>query len=135
MLGVLLPEDSTQPILVNIQTMKKGSMVVVNEKQFIGNVESSRNWMPYNPLKGNKQLDDTLMFYFRDNFFNDGSKENVCIKKLTNGKCPHGWRGPMLVTKQKGDIFKERNSSPKDVTAQDFGNIIDYLLFYGSNRS
>jgi len=51
-------------------------------------------------------MKNMLQFYFRDNFMNDGSKLNECVRKITGGKAAHPWAGPILVLKAKRCVFR-----------------------------
>ena len=138
-IGVYLPENSPQPVLVKLPTKlmhdheEGSSFTTVDLDEYIGDVYKGFNYMPSNPLKGIEgELKDTLLFHYRDSFNLDGSKDNVCIQKITENKCPFPWRGPMVVIKQSGNYFRLPDGDPKDITVEDFSNIIDYLLWYGS---
>ena len=48
----------------------------------------------------------TLLITHHDNFLNDGSKINLCVKTITDGKMAGAWRGPILVLKLLGLLFK-----------------------------
>ncbi len=73
-------------------------------KQFFGCApyEMGKSFMKVNSVKGNRRLPNTLMFLYRDNFLNDGSVRNECIRKMVGAAPPHPWAGPVLVIKYKG---------------------------------
>jgi hypothetical protein len=134
--GVLLEENSLNPTFVQVPLYSEigESHVKTNVQKFLKVRDIGRYWLEYNPLKNNKQLGNTLLFHYRDNFLNDGSQPNKCVSQISSGRNPHGWRGPMLVTKSKGYITKNRSSEGfLDVELTDFSDIIDFFLFYGSD--
>jgi hypothetical protein len=136
-IGVLLDENAPNPKFVHVPLMYVESygekLLVTNKELFLKTNQVSRYWLEYNPLKDNKLLGNTLLFQYRDNFFNDGSQVNKCVKKLCADKNPHDWRGPMLITKSKGYITQNFSSEGfLDVKLTDFSDIIDFFLYYGS---
>ena len=139
--GVLLSENSQDPILINIlvefKTLKSpyGNETFENPdlKKFLGEKESyGRNWMPLNPLKNEKVFSNTIEFLYREDFFCDGSKPNKTIQKITGGLNSHDWRGPMVVTKYAG---QGAQGSYLNIELDDFADIIDYLKWYGSKNT
>ena len=50
-------------------------------------------------------MENTLQFYYRDEFLTDGSKLNECVRKITGGMAGHCWAGPMLVMKVEKWVF------------------------------
>lgn len=61
------------------------------------------SYMGVNPVKG-RTMENTLVISFRDNFFNDGSLPNKCIRTLLGNpaQMPHYWHGPVVVFKYQG---------------------------------
>ena len=76
-------------------------------------------------------LKDTLLIEFRDNFlFDNISKPNECVLRLTEGKCVHNWKGPILVTKIQGQELVW--PSLTDLSMRDMADLIDFLRNYGT---
>ena len=139
--GVLLPENSQDPILINIlveiknlksaydcETFEKPDL-----KKFLGDEEIyGRNWMPLNPLKNERVFNNTIEFLYKEAFLCDGSKPNKTIQNITGGLNSHDWRGPMVVTKYSG---QGAQGSYLNIELDDFADIIDYLKWYGTKNT
>jgi hypothetical protein len=131
----LFPENSEKviqiqvPIIIEYFEEELLSLPQLNE--FIGSCGAS-SYMPRNPYNKDRLISDMLLIHYRDTFLIDGSKSNLCIKVLTQGRNPHDWRGPVVVMKAKGTNIYESNDYI-DIKVEDFLNIVDYFLWYGSN--
>ena len=129
--GLLLNPDSLTPKIVEVPLdITFENYKLPNTEPFIGAIESS-NYMQSNPIT-NKNLKDTLVFIFRDNFLNDGSLPNTCIEKLYKGKNDYPWKGPVLVVKMKG--FSIERNIYADINYSDFKDIVDYFCWYGQKN-
>jgi hypothetical protein len=107
--GVLLPESGDKPILVEVEVAQicnesdfdspeeREYFDSPNMQPFLGSAHTGRNMTQCN-LK--KKTPYVCELTYRDNFFADGSKPNMAIRRLTANRNPHDWRGPMLITKQ-----------------------------------
>jgi len=104
--GILLPEEGegggegkVRSRVVEIPT--EGQQLSEHSvHSFIDAHPPCISYMTMNPLKGNRQLSDTLVFFYRDNCQVD-FKPNECIRKCVT-PLPHCWAGPVLVAKYKG---------------------------------
>ena len=76
-------------------TNEDGEFAFTDAKKILGDVDLDTR------IKDTVVLDNCLIFEFRDDFQNDGSKPNKCIFKITNREAGHSWKGPLLVTKVK----------------------------------
>ena len=132
----MLPENGEKAILIQVPTESiydeyhKIHWDNTKLEPFLGK-HIGRSHMPRNPYNKKRIIKDRLIIKYNDNFFNDGSKTNKVIQKLTNGKCPHDWRGPIVVMNVEGTDFEP---FPKylDVTFKDFPHIIDFFTnMYG----
>jgi hypothetical protein len=140
-MGILLPETGTKPIIVEVPlefTSYLGeSFYRTKSENFIlkktGMVikEVSYHYITENRSKPNRKLKNTLLFEFRDNFFNDGSLPNTTIREITKHQMTHDWRGPVLITKMIGKP-SEKMPDYIDIELNDFIDVIDYLKWYGS---
>jgi hypothetical protein len=136
--GIFFGENSDKPEFVRIPLNQKKcddffsgettSVLVPDYAKFLGNAHPGRSWMRYNPLKDYEQLEDTLFFNYRDNFFNDGSQPNRCIQKATDYMNYHSWAGPLFVYKENSDI----ESKFSDIEMKDFSNVLTFLSNYGT---
>lgn len=77
---------------------------------------------------GGKLLKNPMLIFIRDNYLNDGSKTNLAIKKATDGRLPHEWRGNVLIVKCKNKHFDH----VVDITMDDLPYIVAYMQQYGS---
>ena len=138
---MLLPESGVKPIIIELAlelqvydgesfytTKSKNFIIKPGEKIF---TEVAHQYIPSNPLKPKRKFKDTLLLEFRDSFYNDGSTLNTTVQKITKDRMTHDWRGPLLITKIKGkDLFNMPTYI--DFQLEDFEDVIDYLLWYGS---
>jgi hypothetical protein len=130
--GILLPENSDQIVLVNVklELINNNGDVFYNPSvcEFLGNDHLDQRYCGRNAIIG-KNLDNYLMYQFRDNFASDGSKTNKAITKLTKNRSSHDWRGPILFTKFEGlDLVPYPNYL--DIEESDIRDIIDNFLCY-----
>lgn len=137
--GILFAEDGTIKF-VNVE-LKRSTQMLIDPKQMAPNLipylnaTEETNILPRKPFE-EKNLENSLKFIFRDNFFNDGSKPNLAIKKLTQNKNPHDWRGPMLVLKVKGILTSNYElHTYMDMEMKDVQDANDYFMWYGSSQS
>lgn len=129
--GILLSPDSLTPQMVEVpMDIKFEGFTLPNCEKLMGAPES-QNYMQVNPVT-NRHLPDTLVFIFRDNFLNDGSKANKCIENMYKGKNDYPWKGPVIVIKMKGQHVEENLYT--DVNCKDFKDVVDYLCWYGANN-
>jgi tetratricopeptide (TPR) repeat protein len=136
-IGLLFSENATHPTFVHVPLEeyieeicgKEYRHLITNNKTFLKDTPGFSYWEE-NPLK-NKPLENTLIFAYRDNFLNDGSKVNECVKKVSSNMNQHQWRGPLLVTKKMG-YMSQHKERYLDVELTDFPDIIDFFLYYGS---
>ena len=129
--GVFLSENLEIPKLVEIDlNIEFQTMFLPNTEPFIGQGES-QNYMQMNPFS-KKPLKDTLVFIFRDNFMNDGSKVNKNIKRMMTGKNDYPWAGPVVVVKMLGASVEHNLYG--DVNVDDFKDIVDYFCWYGKEE-
>ncbi|EPQ58676.1 hypothetical protein GLOTRDRAFT_110303 [Gloeophyllum trabeum ATCC 11539] len=49
-----------------------------------------------------RKLRQPIYHVIRDNFLNDGSPPNRCVRRLMRGKAPHAWAGNLLAMKVAG---------------------------------
>jgi hypothetical protein len=137
--GVLLPEDSDKPVLVNVKldsafdSDDDSHFYKPNTDEFLGKYDTDHRYVGRNP-KNDKNLNNTLVITFREEFGIDGiSKTNKAVEKLTKNCCPFEWKGPILITKFRGiDLRSDFNYL--DVEMNDIEDIIDYFSLYGKNE-
>ena len=91
-------------------TNEDGEFALTDSTKILGDVDLDTRYCNKR-VKDNVVLDNLLIFEFRDDFLNDGSKPNKCIFKITNRKAFHTWMGPLLVTKVK-EFFQNFFSQP-----------------------
>lgn len=133
--GVLLPENTEKPVLVQIKIEKcfdedEGCYIETPDlKTFLGTNQLDFASMNRNALK-NKPLLDAFYINFRDKFLFDGSQTNKCVQKITKNNACHDWRGPIVIMKQKG-----RNLSQStyyiDACINDLSDFADFFTAYG----
>ncbi len=129
--GILFNPNNLIPSLVEIElNIKFENNMLPDTILFIGATESF-NYMQSNHFK-KRNLRDTLVFAFRDNFLNDGSPINKCVQKIYKGKNNYPWCGPVLVMKMKGLNVCENKYA--DMTPQDFEDVVDYFCWYGKTE-
>jgi hypothetical protein len=132
----LLSEDKQKPELITVPIEMKNSYEGLIESEqvesFLGNDFYGLQQMPRNPLRPKKTMANTLVFRFRDNFFNDGSRRNKCIESITKKRNRHDWRGPMIILKIKGTNLIPMDQKHIDIELSDIHDVIDYFLYYGS---
>ena len=131
--GFYFPETGDKPVLIEIPIEESydeddGYYKSIMLSEFLNDKATSH--MQRNNVK-NKLLNDTLEFCYRDSFLTDGSVTNKIIETITNNQNPLNWRGPVVVYKVKGHDLWERYSYI-DVELQDFADVIDFYLWYGS---
>jgi hypothetical protein len=138
--GILLSEFSAKPQIVEVpyktlhEDYEQGyDFDVFISESFFGKKMIGRNVWPYNPLKGDRAFENVLEFNYNDDFLNDDSLENQCIKKITKNKNPHPWRGPMLVLKIRGNNWVPYQRY-MDMSVKDMNDVVDFLLWYGSYK-
>lgn len=80
-----------------------------------------------------------LLIMHRDTFSIDGSELNQCVTHLTRGQTCHptGWKGPLVVMRQKTDPEYKRGWPPalttyEDLDLSDIAPVVKYLQEYGS---
>jgi hypothetical protein len=73
--------------------------------------------------------------HFRDDFLNDGSKQNILVNKVTNGKSGHDWRGPLVFMKtiHMPGHFGSMDPAYIDIELRDVKSIICFFKRYGAN--
>ena len=134
--GILLPEKEKNPKLVKVlfkQVKIEDKTFFLPDCKAILGADCDHGAMPYNPLKGNKSLPNTLDFFYRDNFFNDGSLPNQTVANITKGKHAHDWRGPVLILKHLRHF--DETEECMDAEFNDLYDVIDYLMWYGTCSS
>jgi hypothetical protein len=133
--AILLPEDSEKPVLVQVPvnriTYCGSTFDNVDFKSLLGNYDFRRNVVGRNPYKKDRALKNVLEVFHKDNFFNDGSKPNKLIKKITKNKSTHDWRGPLIVVKFKGLVL---SADPVyiDASFDDLVDVVDFFRWYGN---
>lgn len=140
-LGIFFPVDDKKPQLVWVRRGREGSNLPVLDVQPFLNLppeENARVITIYHDPLMDKELPDMIHFDTRDNFLNDGSEVNQCLRRMTS-VCPgayQGWRGPAMITVKVGrdpgldlDLIQYR-----DVTLTDFKHLCNYLFCYQSDE-
>lgn len=129
--GILFNENSTVPELIKIPlSIKFENMMLPATDKYMGAPES-HNYMQSNPFT-KRNLKDTLVILFRDNFLNDGSLPNKCIQNLSKGINDYPWKGPVIVIKMKGlEVYQ---NIYEDMNVKDFKDVIDYFCWYGKEK-
>jgi hypothetical protein len=130
-----IDEKSIHGFLLEVTGNIKIVKVKINNESpdfnpFFGHHSIGQYTLPRKPYI-EQNLENSLKFSFRDNFFNDGSISNKCIKNITNNKNNHDWRGSMLVIKIKG-LEGEFPCKYIDIEMKDIQDIKDFLIWYGS---
>ena len=136
--GMLFPVKGEKPLMVEVpleSKMLEGEpFVVTKSSSFLGTKIIGHSYIFENSLKPGKVLKDTLIVEYRDNFLNDNSKPNETIEIVSKNRMNHNWKGPLLVTKVRGqDLFG--NLDYCDIDLRDFVDIIDFFLTYPAKRS
>ena len=135
----LLPENGEKVVLVNVEIEQKfdeDDQSYWNSPQlkpFISSV-CGTTYMTKNPFNQKRLMKDMLIIEYNDNFLNDGSKSNKVVQKLTNGKCPHDWRGPIVVMKAKETTI-DTSQHYIDIGIKDFPNVVDFFTQMYEGRS
>ena len=140
--GLLLPENSKQPVFVRVsyeKVFKDGEVLFrVFQNKFLLRAQnegqeliSSTSIMDVNcRTKGSRKLKSMLNFCYRDSFLIDGSVANKCISALVSGDSPIAWKGPVLVF--KGDC---ETQPPVDMDISDGRDVVDFFLSHGDMRT
>ena len=130
--GVFFADWETKPTLVRVPLVPaivdETLFYIPDHKLYLKDTPGIAE-MRINPLKGKRALANTIQFFFRDNFFNDGSTPNKCIAHLTGGKNNHDWRGPVLAIKLDNagcPVYQ----SYLDIQVEDFVDIRDFFFCY-----
>jgi hypothetical protein len=74
-------------------------------------------------------LNHTVAIYYREEFFSDGSKTNLCVAEIANGQHRHRWCGPIIVVSWPG--LEDTPTSYQDVTASDLHFAVEFFKCYG----
>ena len=69
-----------------------------------------------------------LLAYINDNFCNDGSPENRCIRNVTNGQSAHPWADHVFVVRAQGLPDETKHSA---VMEEDLPVLVSYWREYG----
>lgn len=129
-----LSENSEKVELVQVEIKRKYDeddyFEVAELNSFLGNDTRGLSYMSRNPYNKSRIMKDTLLICYRDNFFNDGSKINKVVQKMTNGLNPHDWRGSVVIMKTLGTNLQS-NSSYLDIELKDMTDVYDFFFGYG----
>ena len=104
---MLFAEDEEKPRIVQVEPLKINEILIDGNKKTLGYM-NGHIYMNKNPVK-RRLMHHTLLITYHDNFLNDGSKINLCVKTITDGKMADVWRGPILVLKLLGLLFLNFN--------------------------
>ncbi|TDL15434.1 hypothetical protein BD410DRAFT_902582 [Rickenella mellea] len=123
--AILFPAEATQPMLVQVQHEVKqddddgGIFHHALTENFLGDVSRDRRWIPL--------TDGGIEVLFRDNFANDGSPPNQCIKEITGGNPAWDWAGNVVAIKTPVNRDFVTNISME----LDLPVLVKYFMNYG----
>jgi hypothetical protein len=138
-LAILLDSESSVPRLIWVAGRTERNMKIVVEGEefnkpimhdYLGPGKPRPERISFTSHKDpNFSLDHTVAFDYRDSFFYDGSKTNLCVATMCDGQYRHRWCGQMVVVSWPG--LKSSSRYYQDVTAADLSYVTDYFRRYG----
>lgn len=123
---IVFPENEKKPyFLWTAIKMRKGYQEVECEEELM-KTRCDRRVIYYNPITL-INVRSTMVIKYRDNFFGDGSKENMSVSAATDYRSHYLWGGPMLVLKgfaTTGGNITEMH----DLDMKDYSDVVAYFM-------